>query len=845
MLGGRYRMIGRLGSGGMGEVYRADDLKLGQPVALKFLPEAVDKDPARLTQLHNEVRITRQVSHPNVCRVYDIDEFEGQTFLSMEYVDGEDLASVLRRVGRIAPDRALALARQLCAGLAAAHDRGVVHKDLKPANIMLDGNGTIRIMDFGLAGAAGETHRAGTPAYMAPEQLATGETTPRSDLYALGLVLYELFTGTRALEGRNLAELIAKREQADIIAPTALVRDLDPMIERVIFRCLERDPARRPSSALAVASALPGGDPLAAALAAGVTLSPDIVAAAGEDRALAPAPALSALTAAILGLILLVSLGDRVLLTGQTPPDGPAPVMVDRAERIRHRLGYRDAAVDRAYGFSVASDELRSFAKLPAADRATAPARTRPSALRFWYRTSPKPLMPVAMAPAADVTDPPPTQAGMIAMTLDAKGNLVEFSAVPPELEPESEANASTSTNANARVASEPDWNAVFEAADLPRERFTPVAPRWTPRNYADTRAAWEGSLPDTPDVRLRLEAASYAGRVSFFTIAGPWTRPAADVRSAPQRWVSALGVLFVVGLFAGAVVFARRNMLSGRSDRRGARRIALGIFAVGCGARLIEGAPLLFSTLSLTQFFNIVAPSWFQAALLWGLYLALEPFVRRYWPDRLISWSRLLTGQFRDPLVGRDVLFGCLLGIALTFAEWAPTMVAMLAGMAPRLPVVPSLGYLDGFGGAFATAVRLGVNGAYNGLALIFGVVLLRVLLRGVWPAAIATVLLFSINSVAAVLRGSGAPLDIVMQFALTAMAVFATIRLGVLATLTGMLLNFVLALAPLTADPGRMFFGASTAVVLCCAALAIYGFTIARGQGGRVPGRIGSVLP
>src|SRR5258708_7455720 len=271
LLDGRYRIVGRLGKGGMGEVYRADDLKLGQAVALKFLAESVDRDPVRLTQLHTEVRMARQVSHPNVCRVYDVGEYEGHTFLSMEYVDGEDLASLLRRIDRFPEDRAIEVARQICAGLAAAHDRGVVHRDLKPANIMLDGNGRIRITDFGLAGASGESLRAGTPAYMAPEQLAGGNVTPRSDLYALGLVLYELFTGRRALEGANLAELIAKREQAGVTQPSEVVRDLDPAVDRAIMRCLDPDPARRPPSAIAVAAALPGGDPLAAALAAGET----------------------------------------------------------------------------------------------------------------------------------------------------------------------------------------------------------------------------------------------------------------------------------------------------------------------------------------------------------------------------------------------------------------------------------------------------------------------------------------------------------------------------------------------------------------------------------------------
>src|SRR5687768_10923061 len=138
LLGGRYRIVGRLGKGGMGEVFRADDLKLGQPVALKFLPPDVDRDPVRLSQLHGEVRMARQVSHPNVCRVYDIDEVDGHTFLSMEFVDGEDLATLLRRIGRFNEERGIEIARQICAGLAAAHQRGVIHRDFKPANVMLD-----------------------------------------------------------------------------------------------------------------------------------------------------------------------------------------------------------------------------------------------------------------------------------------------------------------------------------------------------------------------------------------------------------------------------------------------------------------------------------------------------------------------------------------------------------------------------------------------------------------------------------------------------------------------------------------------------------------------------------
>ena len=273
----------------MGEVYRADDLKLGQPVALKFLPRNLASDRERLERFYAEVRIARQVSHPNVCRVYDIGEVDGQHFLSMEYVDGEDLASLLKRIGRLPPDKALDVARQLCAGLAAAHDRGVLHRDLKPANVMLDGRGRVRITDFGLAAVAGDEPSAGeiagTPAYMAPEQFAGKGASVRSDLYALGLVLYELYTGKRAVDAVTIAGYRKKHAEDAPTAPSSVVKDMDPAVERVILRCIEKDPPRRPASAAQVALALPGGDPLAAALAAGETPSPEMVAAAGSGGA--------------------------------------------------------------------------------------------------------------------------------------------------------------------------------------------------------------------------------------------------------------------------------------------------------------------------------------------------------------------------------------------------------------------------------------------------------------------------------------------------------------------------------------------------------------------------------
>ena len=168
ILAGRYRIVSLLGAGGMGEVYKAEDLKLDHPVALKFLPETLSLSPAALARFHGEVRIARQVSHPNVCRVHDIGDVDGLHFLTMEFIDGEDLASLLRRIGRLPADKAVEVARQLCAGLAAAHDAGVLHRDLKPHSVMIDGRGRARITDFGIAVLAREVRQdntiAGTPA---------------------------------------------------------------------------------------------------------------------------------------------------------------------------------------------------------------------------------------------------------------------------------------------------------------------------------------------------------------------------------------------------------------------------------------------------------------------------------------------------------------------------------------------------------------------------------------------------------------------------------------------------------------------------------------------------------
>src|SRR5687768_3329941 len=304
ILADRYRIVALLGRGGMGEVYRADDLRLGQPVALKFLSLG---GGAALENLYHEVRVARQVSHPNVCRVHDVVEAGGHRFIAMEYVDGEDLASLLRRIGRLPANKATDLARDVCQGLAAAHDRGIIHRDLKPANVMVDGSGRAHVTDFGLASLAGsdDGRIAGTPAYMAPEQVAGQPVSTRSDVYSLGLVLHEMFTGEKVYASASFAE----RRQQRVIRPkptSSSVKDVDPAVDAAIAACLAEDPAMRPASARAVLAMLPGGDALDAAMAAGETPSPEMVAAAAETGELSPRVA-SALIGAILMALALLS----------------------------------------------------------------------------------------------------------------------------------------------------------------------------------------------------------------------------------------------------------------------------------------------------------------------------------------------------------------------------------------------------------------------------------------------------------------------------------------------------------------------------------------------------------
>jgi len=678
MVTDRYRIVGLLGRGGMGEVYRADDLKLGQPVALKFLPAKLAQRPGLLDRFLNEVRTALKVTHPNVCRVHDIGEVAGQHFLSMEYVDGEDLASLLRRIGRLPQERAVEVARQICAGLAAAHEQGILHRDLKPANVMIDGRGQARLTDFGLAGLADEIGQedlsSGTPAYMAPEQLAGQEVSVRSDIYALGLVLYELFTGRPTFQADSLAELTDQHATSLPSRPSVHVEALEPAVERAVLHCLEKNPLDRPPSVLAVSAALPGGDPLAAALAAGETPSPELVAEAGRRDGM---PARTALLLAAAGLLLFFGAtrwAGTMAITNFLPLEKRPEVLMDRAQGILDELGYVEPAysepIDQAWGMILWSSIVDEVGAADSTLQRWEALRERPDAASFWYRQSPRLLLPdprggpiFTRGPVA-LTNPMGTTSGEAMVLLDLAGNLRRLEVLPKRF--------------STAERGEPDWEPLFEMAALDPLRFTEDRPRYQRFLAPDHRRAWVGSRPEMPDVELRVEAGSFEGRPVLFNVsttgslAGLSRDPVPDRRSLFENIFNSLPSALVLMVVLGAWYLSRKNDQQGRADRRGAARFAgtaLLLFGLSNGL----GAHVVMQRSALDEIWPLIVGGTFIAAIAWVLYVAAEPLGRRIWPTIFVSSSRLLSRprvQWLDPLIGKSVLVGILAGGFRFFLE-------------------------------------------------------------------------------------------------------------------------------------------------------------------------------
>jgi serine/threonine-protein kinase len=829
----RYRIVGLLGRGGMGEVYKAEDLKLGQPVALKFLPEALQKDAERLERFYNEARMAREVSHPAVCRVHDIGEVDGHHFLSMEYVDGEDLASLVRRIGRLPGVKAIDIARQICAGLGAAHGKGVLHRDLKPQNLMLDGRGNVRITDFGLAGLAetiqGDDVRSGTPAYMSPEQLAGREVTQRSDIYALGLVLYELFTGRRPYPGRSFAE-IKKQHQEPLAAPSDLVADVAPEVEITILRCLDRDPARRPPSALAVAALLQGSDPLAAALAAGETPSPEMVAASGRTDGIKPAKAWASVAVIVLATSAVFALSGSRGVLNRLPGVKSTQVLEDRARELLRKISPAAPAADHAVSYGADGEFLRWVEEQPKKGEQWDRIVTgEPAPVFFWYRQGPRSLVPLRDSSEVLWVDPPITTSGMSGVRVDLSGRLLSYYMTPPQLD-----DVVPSTAALA-----PDWSVLFAEARLDPSAFKPTEPKWAPPFFCDRRVAWEGTYPQRPDIPLRVEAAAYRGQPVSFFLVGPWTRPERMGPVERKGWERA-GELVVTWLLLALLVsgglLAWHHIRSGRGDRRGAFRLAILIATLNAASWILGTHHVADRQGEMELAARGAGEALLAAFILWVFYLALEPYVRRFWPHTIISWTRFLGGAVRDPLVGRDLLAGATWGACLALLLSVSSLLPEWLGQGTA---APTINYLDALLGPSRVIALLAVFPFY-GIRLAVAALLILLLLKRVlrnerlaaWTLGI---LLTVIQALEHTGRGNipawlGIPLAIVIMGSFTLLL----LRFGLLSAALGVAFANAFLAMPLTTDLRSWSSGPIVLVLVSSGLLVFFAFRASQGTGG-----------
>jgi serine/threonine protein kinase len=278
VLGQRYDILEEAGRGAMGQVYKARDRETGEIVALKLIKPEIASDPAMVERFKSELLFARKITHKNVCRVYEFSRVGGIAYISMEFVDGESLRSVLKRFASLTPRKGIDLALQMCAGLKEAHAQGIVHRDLKPENVMIDRQGNVKLMDFGIARSMEAMtlltgSMVGTPAYMAPEQASGKSVDHRADIYAFGLMLYEMFTGVQPFRADNLVALAMKHVQESPRPPREIEPGISAPLEGAILKCLEKAPDNRFQSIAELENAL-RSQPVTPASDRDITASP-------------------------------------------------------------------------------------------------------------------------------------------------------------------------------------------------------------------------------------------------------------------------------------------------------------------------------------------------------------------------------------------------------------------------------------------------------------------------------------------------------------------------------------------------------------------------------------------
>jgi serine/threonine-protein kinase len=649
---------------------------------------------------------------------------------------------------------------------------------------------------------------------MAPEQLTQGKVSVRSDIYSLGLLLHELFTGKCVFDTNDIEELKRKHTSGSPSTPSSITEDIDPAVERVIMRCLQEEPDQRPQSVYQVLAALPGSDPLAAALAAGDLPAPELVANVRDAGGLSPRLAIGLVVTLLVALVVNYIAFSGTTVMPQHPPTRLSVV----AEQIMEDLGFVDLPRNSVSGYDGNRALAASLRKTPMTLEQLRQSSWPPS-YRYWRRWSAGGFHPSMFhVPEHYMVDAPVDEPGRTAtIALDSAGRLLALSVAPALVGPATEG------------AGEVDWSPIFEHARLSPDDVTPVETDLTPAIFCDTLVAWrlDAHTDDENPVIVLMGASK--GRPNYFEYV--------DLRLsmlnhavfvAPGYGADHVWVLFTLIM----VLLAWRNVRANRVDHSLAIRCALligGLYALmEITANLIGGADVSAQIIDIGEGRG-AGHFLMHAVQAWIFYLAIEPYVRRVWPRMLIGLMRILSGRLRDPAVGREVLMGlvagCLLVTLLTLVvaiEWR-----FIGEEAAHLANTRLLRAMQSPGHYLSTQTHVIASAVFNGLAFAGLVVLIRLFVRHALASAIVSVVVIGFFEIVFfLLIGDSALGALVYAISLGICVVWLCTRIGVLAAMVFMIVMRSMGLFIIEFDAWTTPY--IVALLASVFALATYGFWV-----------------
>jgi serine/threonine-protein kinase len=661
---------------------------------------------------------------------------------------------------------------------------------------------------------------------MSPEQISGKEVTKKSDIYALGLLLYEIFTGKQAFTADTIPGLLEKQKNSQPTNPSEIVTGIDPMVEDLISKCLNKEPVRRPASALHVAMALPGGNPLQAALEAGETPTPEMIAAAPSKGALKPLAAL-ALLLGFIGTFSLLMYWSSIYGTNAYVPLNDSPeVLAKKAQTVTNNLGYSEPPVDWNYRFYYDKSYLE-YAKEQKNPREVweKVRKGQPLVYYFQYRQSPKYLTPNNLNDRIDENTPPLTEPGMINLDLDPKGRLIKFAAVP------------TIELGKAEERRKTNWKKLFDEAGLDISRFKEIRAKQRPPVFADEITGFEGTMADHPDIPVRIEAAGYQGKAVYFNVVPSWKESASAVRqkieeASQSNFFSIISLILLLSALSGSFLLARYNLKKGRSDLLGATKIAVFLFVV----LILNSALSKYGTTSVPTggdkillFFETLPKPVLVSFFIFVAYLAIEPFFRRRLSDMFISWNRLIAGDFRNPMIGRDILMGITLSAGIIFIN---SLIATGKSYVNFVWINEfffngTTGNLNGFSKYLFIIPNGLVQSIVGSFMAIFFILVFSLIFKQKWKSILAVMLLFGVTAAAGqVFQEDWA--GVVSTVFIYTVGFFILLRFGLVAFAASAFVQNVIDDLQVTFNTSSFYFSSTILLMLVIFGIAICAYYI-----------------